>query len=167
MPTRSIAGLLVIATATLIAAGCATRPAPEPFPGAPDRAGAVRRAIVEWLECEECRAGELEAVVRLEQAAVPSLVAALREGPPPVRREAQRRHLIATYQRLKLTMSEDDYVRRYAENYEALYRIRAADALAAIGGPTARQALEAAAAQPYREDVTRAVRAAQARLQKP
>lgn len=158
---------ITITVIVLLAPACQTRMTADSVSMmTPEHAVAARRAIVAWLECEECADGELAAVVRLEQTAVPSLVASLRDGPPPARREAQRRHLVLTYRRLKLAMTEEQYVRRYAENYFALYRIRAADALSAIGGPAATQALEDAAAEPYRDDVKAAIRAALARLQK-
>jgi hypothetical protein len=150
----------------LLAAGCQTSRTTGTVTLTPEKSLVASRDIVTWLECEECVAGELEAVVRLDQTAVPSLVASLREGPPSARREVQRRHLALTYRRLKLAMTEEQYVLRYVENYLALYRIRAAEALGAIGGPAATQALEDAAAEPFRDDVKAAVRAARTRLQK-
>src|SRR5207247_2437372 len=130
------------------------------------RAAEARRTIVAWLECEECSSGELTAVLRLKERAVPTLVATLRDGPAPAKREQYRRHLVATYAAVtaneaaagrKLGLTEDQYVRTYEENYLALYRVRSATALGAIGGPQAKAALENAAAMSYRDDVRRAI----------
>jgi hypothetical protein len=131
----------------------------------PEEAANARRVIVAFLECEECESGELEAVVKLGQTAVPTLAATLREGPAPAARESQRQHLANTYAQLrkqpqpeaKVTMSEDEYVKMYMDNYEALHRTRAAQALAAIGGPEAQRALEAAKGLQVRPDVRDAV----------
>jgi HEAT repeat protein len=135
----------------------------------PERAAEIRSIIVAWLECDECSEGELAAVVKLGQAAVPSLAASLRDGPSPARREQLRRHLEESHARLKdrSRTSAAVYVPRYTENLVALYRVRAARALSAIGGPVARQALEDALGQPYRDDVRQSIKAALTRLGKP
>lgn len=126
------------------------------------------RTIIDWLECEECVDGELNAVIKLGERAVPSLVAYLNEGPSQANRELFRRHLITTYQKLneykkthpeaKVAMSEKEYVKTYMDNYVALYQTRAAKALAAIGGPTAQEALKKALRAPMRDDVKIAVK---------
>lgn len=120
------------------------------------------RAIISLLECEECTDGELEAVKRLGETAVPILVAYLRNGPSPPNLEKQKEHLIKRYEQVKaygnshaltFEISKKDYVRTYVENYKALYQIRSAQALSAIGGPDARRALREASQLPLREDV--------------
>jgi hypothetical protein len=161
-------GAVVVA---LLAAGCAA-PAPlitTPVTPPPARAAEMRSTIIAWLECEECSEGELEAVVKLGQAAVPTLAASLRDGPSPARREQLRRHLQESHARLKdrSRTSAAVYVQRYTENLEALYRVRAARALSLVGGPAARQALEDAQRQPYRDDVTQSIKAALAQLGQP
>jgi len=118
----------------------------------PKRARQTQAIILAWLECTECQAGELKAVVRLGPVAIPSLRASLREGPSPVSREAMRRHLVDSYRRLKryqaahpdfkFTQSEADYITHYMDLYVAQYQIRSAKALVAIGGPEAKRALE-------------------------
>ena len=145
-------------------------PASESAPTSlsPDQAAEARRIIVAWLECEECESGELEAVVRLGKVAVPTLAATLRGGPSPASRERLRRHLVSTYGRLRkegethremsVAQSEEAYVKTYMDNYVALYQVRSAQALAAIGGDEARSALEAAGQAPLREDVAVAVK---------
>lgn len=144
--------------------GTGTTPRPSP-----EEAVKIRRSVVTYLECEECTAGELEAVVRLGRTAVPTLSASLREGPSNVQRELLRRHLTRTYRRLKEQertrpeakplQSEEFYVKLYTDNYVALHQSRAAWALAAIGGPEARRALEEASRRPLRGDVQKMVKA--------
>jgi len=174
---------LVLSIIYLVAPGCRKAPeqgqaTPTPTPAAggvdinrmtPEQKAEARRAIVAWLECEECTEGQLEAVVKLGAAAVPSLAASLREGPSPANREVLRRNLIANYRELKeyershpearVAMTEEEYLRTYMENYVALHQTRAAKALGAIGGPEARRALEEATRGQLREDVMSAVRA--------
>jgi|SRR5262245_1978265 len=142
----------------------------------PVQATEARRAIAAYLECEECDSGELEAVVRLGQKIAPSLAAILRDGPSPATRELYRRQLLATYKGLKeyeanhpkakAPMEEEKYVKTYLDNQAAFHRIRAATALAAIGGEDARKALEQAQEAEYRDDVKLAVKAALVKLKK-
>ena len=111
----------------------------------------MRHTLVDWLECEECVDGELEAVATLGEEIVPSLIASLEVGPAPASRELMRYHLIATYQDLveyeqthpeaAVTMSEQEYVDTYLANFDALYRGRSAEALGKIGGAKAKAAL--------------------------
>jgi hypothetical protein len=128
---------------------------------------AASRALIAWLESEEADPGELAAVVRYREFVLPSLIAALNSGPSPARRERQRRSLESGYERLAeqarkesrvLAPSQGEYVKQYSDNLEALYRVRAAQALVAIGGEKARQALEASLAQAYRPDVQEAIK---------
>jgi hypothetical protein len=142
----------------------------------PDPAQATegRRVIAAWLECEECTDGELDAVTKLGDAAVPVLGASLRAGLAPATREKLRLHLTATYAELKkhasthpesaVTGTEEEYVDTYLANYDALHRIRAARALAAIGGPAARAALEEVSRTSLRTDVQAAVQESLARM---
>jgi hypothetical protein len=135
-----------------------------PPPAASERAA---RALSAWYECQDCDAGELNAVTRYGERVVPSLIAALNGGASPARREGLRRSLGAAYDQMAeqaqrypervLPESRSDYIERYAGNLDAQYRIRAAQALAALGGPQAAGALEAALAKPQRDDVRRAV----------
>jgi hypothetical protein len=131
----------------------------------------ARQTLVEWLECEECTEGQLEAVVSYRQSVVPSLAATLREGPPPASIERLRLHLAATYRQLKdyerthpeskVSMTEEQYLQTYIGNYVALYKVRAAIALGRIGGAQATEALRAALAAPEnRDDVMTAVKEA-------
>ncbi|MBI5042527.1 MAG: hypothetical protein HZC10_01555 [Nitrospirae bacterium] len=128
----------------------------------------AQHIIVNWMECEECVDGELEAVKKLGEIAVPSLSKILPEGPSKESLDLRRRHLITTYKELKkygethpesaIKMSEQEYVKIYMDNYIALYQIRAAEALSAIGGLAAKKALEDSLKIPLRDDVKAAVR---------
>lgn len=134
----------------------------------PKEAAEARRIIINWLECEECTDGELEAVLKLEKIAIPSLAASLHGGPSKATLELQRRHLITTYHELKkygeshpesvIKMREKEYVKIYTDNFIALYQIRAAEALAAIGGSDAKRELEKALKIPLRNDVKTSVK---------
>ena len=156
--------LMAVAVACVLS-GCPKKPEPPPL--TPEKATEVRNAVVAWLECEECTEGQLDAVVKLGEVAVPSLVASLREGPSPAGREGVQRHLMQTYKDLKayaathpeadVKMSEDEYVKMYMDNYVALYQTRAAEALGTIGGDAARDALNEAGKTATREDVKRTV----------
>jgi hypothetical protein len=158
--------VLVIA---LMASSCAVPTTPTPVMPSSERAVEIRSTVVAWLDCEECSDGELSAVVKLGDAAVPSLAASLRDGLAPARREQLRRHLEESYTRLpdRSRASMDVYVQRYTDNMVALHQVRAATALSIIGGPAARRALEDAQAGAYRDDVKQSIKAALARLGKP
>jgi hypothetical protein len=162
---KSYALLTILMTFCLSAPEChkhGTRPSPE-------EATQIRQAIVTYLECEECMDGESEAVVKLGRKAVPTLAAALSEGPSNVQLELLRRHITTTYRKLKeyeLThpetrplQSEEFYVKLYTNNYVALHQSRAAMALGAIGGAEAKRALEEATRMSLRADVQAAVKA--------
>ena len=120
--------------------------APESIQSPSDMAG-VMRTVLTWLECEECIDGELKAVIRLHNIAVPPLSIALREGPSQSSREIYRRELMASYTRManyhgsitnrQLVMTRDEYIALHLGNYLSLYQIRAITALSLIGGTTA------------------------------
>jgi hypothetical protein len=133
------------------------------------RAEAVRAAqvLVTWFECEECEAGELRAVTRYGQAIVPSLIATLNEGPSPASREILRQQMqdrydeLATYAQknpnAKLASGREEFVAMYLGNFDAQYRVRAAQALGTIGGGRAREALQSALQKTERSDVRRTI----------
>lgn len=178
---KQITLFTILLTISMTASGCrrgGTGPNANQGSGqvklSPEQATEARKTIVTYLECEECEEGELEAVVKLGQAAVPTLAATLRGGPGVANRELLRRQLQDTYKKLKeyekthpnskVSQSEEEYVKTYSENYVALYQSRAATALAAIGGPDARKALEEASGLPLRADVKAAVKDALAKI---
>jgi len=126
------------------------------------------QALTTWLECEECQDGELAAVTRYGQTVVPSLIAVLDGGPSPASREQMRRQLEVRYDELaeraqrnpnaRLASSKDQFIALYLGNFDAQYRVRAAQALAAIGGQRSRGALEAALGKAQRGDVDSEIR---------
>jgi hypothetical protein len=130
-------------------------------------AGSAAQALVNWLECEHCEHGEVEAVTHHGQAIVPSLIAALNQGPSPATRDELGRALAERYEQLveqskknpraPIAVTRDRFVEFYGGALDAQHRIRAAQALAAIGGERARAALEAAAGPAQRDDVRAAV----------
>lgn len=129
----------------------------------PEKSLEVRKAVVTWLECEECTDGELERLLRYGELAVPTLGAVLERGPSPASLEEYRLHLEASYRKLveysrthsevKIDQTEDEYVKQYLENYQAHHAVRSAQALAKLGGVEARRILEAASKRRMRDDV--------------
>ncbi len=129
------------------------------------------QALSRWLDCLGCQAAEddkgLEAVTGFGQAVVPSLVATLNAGLSPASRQMQHDLLATRYDQLdeqarkdprfKMKSTQEEFISRYLDNLDARYRIRAAQALAAIGGAHARTALNAALVNPQRDDVRRAI----------
>jgi hypothetical protein len=134
----------------------------------PEQSLEVRKAVVSWLECEECTEGELEKLLRYGELAVPTLGAVLERGPSPASLERYRLHLESSYRNLieysrthdevKIDQSEEEYVKQYLENYQAHHAVRSAQALAKLGGVEARRILDAAGKRKMREDVSVVVR---------
>ena len=112
----------------------------------------IQQIITAWLECEECTEGQLNAVRGLGKAAVPTLVATLKDGPPPVTLVQLKNYLKDSYRKVQqhqqvtqkppISITEDRYVHLHLEGAVELYQIRAAKALRAIGVPVAHQALK-------------------------
>jgi hypothetical protein len=134
----------------------------------PERKTEIVRNVLTWLECEECEEGQLERVRKQGDVAVPTLAAALKEGPSPASLELLRMGLEERYDKLqayatthkdmKIDQSKDEFVDHYMGNYDSLYRIRAAEALSAIGSKQSRKALEEASKGNYRDDVNQAIK---------
>jgi hypothetical protein len=130
------------------------------------------RDLRNWLETD-CEEGNLMTLTRYQQAIVSELIGALEKGSAADRRELVRREAEASYEELvkqqtrkperEVASSREAYIKRDVDNFEAQYRARAAQALAAIGGPDARAALEAFLAKAskgevlIREDLRRAI----------
>jgi hypothetical protein len=119
-----------------------------------------RVRIYSWLQCEECVDGELAAVRRLGRssttgrATVDSLSEDLLGGPSAERRGNLQRQFLSSYRRVSayadtigfgLGVTSVEYVEHYRDNFVNLYRVRAAIALAEIGGPKATAVLDSAA----------------------
>ena len=129
----------------------------------------LMRALATWLDSEDSDAERLKSLAKYGQKAVPSLIAALDAGPSPAKRELARRSLETQYETLARSVkfklrSKTDYVQYYVGNFETLYRMRAAEALALIGGPEARKALEQALGQAGREDLKQVIQRALASI---
>ena len=131
----------------------------------PELAATSSDKILAWLECEECIDGELKAVVGLGQDAVPALAETLRNGTSSERRASYERQLAKSYDDLRnyvqrdpnckgarehernhcrLSVRQDEYITRYRDNLDALYKVRSARALAEIGGGEAFKHLQEA-----------------------
>jgi len=155
----------IVLVAVAVSIGASTFAAAELTP---EQSLEVRKAVVMWLECEECTEGELEKLLRYGEHAVPTLAATLERGPSPATLEKYRLHLEGSYRSLieysrthdevKIDQSEEEYVKQYLENYQAHYAVRSAQALAKLGGSEARKALEAAGKRKMREDVNVVIR---------
>jgi hypothetical protein len=122
---------------------------------------AGRRQVLSWLQCDECTNRELERVRVLgrARATASATVDSLREdllgGPAAVRRSNVRRQFESAYQEDSADAASDgeappltrtEYVDGYLDNFVTVYRVRAARALAEIGGPTAKAILDSAVA---------------------
>lgn len=143
-------------------------------PGAQDSAE-LRRALLAYFECEECTDGELQTLLKFGERATPSLAAALRQGPSLAKREQARLAYEAAYEELtayarahpknvRVPMTKEQYLGTYLGNYEVLHKTRAARALAEIGGPEARAALQQALGAEKSEEVKRVVAESLARV---
>ena len=125
-------------------------------------------AVVDrWLECEECSDGELQAVLALGShkrwATVSRLATDLLHGPDAPRAAHFEHRLFqahasdslyaAVHMVLRPVPSWIAYRQEFADNFEATDRIRAAIAVAKVGGWYARWQLRRAAALPLRADV--------------
>ena len=140
----------------------------------PERALEMRQALIAWLECEECTEGQLEALLKQGELAVPSLAAALRYGPSPASLERVQGQLEQTYRELlvysqthdevKLELKEDEFVKLYLDNYRASHAARAAEALGMVGGELAKATLDSASRLRFRADVLAVIQESARRL---
>ena len=154
--------LTIIALALLVTAPLrAQKPDPQ-------QSRAIQRALIAWFECEECNSGELQRVVRYGKQLVPILAATVQRGPAPASRELYRRQLQDAHGDLQAyakshpqekieVPSQEQYVATYLDNYAATYKVRAAKALAAIGGDEATAALKRGLQSADRDDVKEAI----------
>src|SRR5262245_20457740 len=120
--------------------------------GAQQGAGSAAQALTNWLGCEYCERGELAEVTRYGQAIVPDLIAVLQQGPPSQARDDLTRALGARYDQLveqskknrhaPIAVTKENFVEFYRSIVDTQHRVRAALALATIGGDRARAALE-------------------------
>jgi hypothetical protein len=114
------------------------------------------RGIIDaWLGCTECKAGELDSVVALATVRRAPTVATLQDdllaGPSATRIQNMSRQLDSSYKVLVAVRAPDpvpprsQFIQRYLDNVIGAYRVRAAVALATIGGNDVLPALDSAA----------------------
>jgi hypothetical protein len=130
--------------------------------------------IETWLECVECQNGELQAVVKLGQAAVPALARAVVDGPSAAKQQSYEAYLRRVFADLKkreqtrpksaVPYTEAEFIKRDMDKLVNLYRVRAARALGEIGGGDAAKALDKALNLPLDQYVFRKLREARARI---
>ena len=145
----------------LIASACAPTSQPPEADSAPPVAqipALPTDPVTQWMECEECREGQLAAVVELGDQAVGALSTLLSGGPPSDRVQVLDRALRSSYEQLAESgadglPTEAEYVSQYTANYVAQYQARAARALSEIGSPQAVRALQTMDTTAVREDV--------------
>jgi len=133
-----------------------------------------QQAIDAWLTCIECRDGEWAALEGIAAAKHDALLAALfkalHTGPSAIAFDnisAQARAAyreVATYRSdhglaAIASPTEADFAAHYAENFNALYRKRAAYASAVFGRKAAADTLAAAVQDSFRIDSNRPARA--------
>lgn len=141
-------------------------------PAERDESARALDVLVSWFECEECDEGQLEGVVALGPAAVPSLAAALRHGPAPERRAEIERELSESYTSLVAyavdhrgaapAVTQGEYVRIFSSNFVAMYQARGATALGALPADGGHDSLRAVLPDSlsFRRDVLRSIRSA-------
>ena len=117
-----------------------------------------RQQVLAWLLCVECSGGELQAVVALGHSAdstatIDSLRQDVLGGPSPQRRDNIRLQFDSAYTEDSIDAVEEgsapvltrkQYVQPLLNNFLNTYRLRAARALAKIGGSVARGTLDSA-----------------------
>ena len=133
------------------------------WPLAPSQAQSAEasQALGQWL-ASDCEDGDLKALTRWREAVVSDLIAALNKGPAFEGRERVRQLAEESYDELveqaarkperRIASSREVYVKRDVDNFDAQYRVRAAQALIAINTPEARKALESFLSQIQRDD---------------
>lgn len=130
--------------------------------------GAALRAILDYLECEECTDEEMQKVVKLGETATPTLIRIMNEGPAPVKMAEAESAIRDNYRNLEdfetdhksssVSATEREFVSTYLENYKASFQIKAIKALVPIGGETANTALrDFQQTQIERDDVRRTI----------
>lgn len=136
-----------------------------------------RQAVDAWLTCVECRDGELAALDSIGSHKRDALLAALYDalfvGPSATAFDNIAAQARATHQEvvafhgmvLGSLPTEGAFVEHYQDNFNALYRKRAAFAVAVLGGASAADTLIAAIDdtfrvspnRPARPDINRAI----------
>jgi hypothetical protein len=124
------------------------------------------RTVFAWAECQDCMHDEEARVVALGDTVVPRLQRIVVNGPPPEHVDAVRGRLLELARRLPPSRAPSAVIiEAQLDKFRAMYRLRAAVALAAIGTSRARRALCAGRKnQSPNEDVRAAIDSGIARL---
>jgi hypothetical protein len=111
----------------------------------------ARLAITNWIRCIECKDGELDRLTQFGEVIVPHLSTMLVGGPAQSTRDRVQQLNAVTYERLRayskkyrhsrFSIDKAVFLKTYLDNFILHYQIRAAHALAAIGGERAEKAL--------------------------
>jgi hypothetical protein len=166
MKTSTVVAVLAPAALVVVLAACpgdqrnGTSSNAGPASAAPSMARVPdnRQQLLAWLLCVECSGGELQAVVALGNSAdstatIDSLRQDVLGGPSPQRRDNIRLQFDSAYTEDSIDAVEEgsapvltraQYVQPLLNNFVNTYRLRAARALAKIGGPVARGTLDSA-----------------------
>lgn len=111
--------------------------------------------IRDWLQCDECSDGELEAVVAVGKHAVGPLAIALRDGPSARQIQNVRARAQSDFEAARRfreghagapdvagsVLDADSFLTRYVAAYVDLFRERGLIGLSAIGTPAARDSI--------------------------
>jgi len=161
---RCMSALIVAATLLTASPVVGAQPA---APGDHEASGwqGIDPAVRRWLECNECRRFELTRLVQavsLRPAIFDQLALIAHEGTSPVLRARNLAHLKRVWTKVQdfaedrpdvePKMSLERYLEVYGGKYQALAQIKAAAALAAIGGADAAEALAEALAHARHSD---------------
>ena len=163
--------LVALSSVTWLAiAACvaAQQPPSRPQPGS------TAGVIEVWLECVECRDGELQAVVKLGASRRLALGRRCSLDPAPAKLQSYEKYLRKMYSDMKayekthpknvVPFTEDEFVKRDMAKLTNLYRVRAATALGEIGGPDAATALDQALKLPLDPYVAMKVKQARSKI---
>jgi hypothetical protein len=136
----------------------------------PAEIDAAQAALNAWLDCLECVNNELEKVTSFGVRIVPSIGSVLDDGPPTDRIDELRKDLGIRYDELldyqkthswtKVgSATKKQFVDSNIESVDTQYRVRAAVALGAIGGPLAKKTLQDALQLSQRATVRKSIEA--------
>jgi hypothetical protein len=131
-------------------------------------AARVAEALAGWLAAD-CEHVSVQTLMRYRDLPIADIAAALGKGPLFDSRERVRQAAEQTYRELveqagrrperRVASSGEAYVQRELDNFDARYRVRAAQVLAAIDSPEARRALQGALGEIDREEVRKTIQA--------
>lgn len=140
---------------------------PSPCRESFEPAEASRRALVSWLECNDCPDSDVFKLKPFGQSLMPLLNLAVLEGPSRASEELVRSGLSTRWDEMReyaATHPESD-IPGTREQFVSLYQIRAGLALVVVAGPAARSVLIEAVRRAEREDVRKSLQQYLAQMQ--